>query len=187
LGSLSVLHWLIVLCIVGAIGYGVVRARKQAAGSLPARDSGTLRANAGPSGLRGWLMLVLLGQVSGIVLMLKAIMDETKYYKELPPSVHYLIHIEMVLLVAYAVLIAFTTVSMLRTERRFVTLWKTQAVITILFPVIDPVAISIISNTRLDALLDERVLDHVFGGTIGISIWWWYMNASVRVKNTFVN
>lgn len=186
MGSFSILHWLIVLVVIGGIGYAVVRSRKQATASLAVADGGTLKANVGPSGLGGWLILVVLGQIGGVLQMLKSIVDEVQLYEDFGPTVHYILNAEMALMVAYAILIVVTTISMFRTERRFVALWKIQAVITVLFPLIDAVIVSAVSNTPIEKLIDERAIGHVIGGTIGMGLWWWYMNVSVRVKNTFV-
>lgn len=187
MGSLSIVHWVLVLGVFGGGGYAIWRSLKQRKAVLAVADGGTLKAAAGPSGLGGWLIILVFGQISGLLKVLVSITEDIDYYKTMPPQAHLAVHIELALNVAYFALLVWTTIAMFRTKRNFPALWKACAIATVLMSPVEAVAVAGVLHVPVSSILDEKAIAQLIPLSIAGAIWWWYLTVSIRVKNTFVN
>jgi hypothetical protein len=140
---------------------------------------------AGPKGLGGWLILLMLGQIGSILRVLKSVADDVSLYKSVDRVAA--INAELILNLLLLAIVVYVTVAMFRTKRSFPKLWICQGVVAILVPWIDILMVAALLGLSADQLVDGKDIAQTFGGIVGVSLWSWYLNVSVRVKNTFVN
>jgi hypothetical protein len=187
MGSFSIWHWVIVLGLFGGIGYAIWRSPGQRSAASEVADGGTLKTTVGPTGLGGWLVLVMLGQLSAILKTAKGLIDDLELSTAVPAEHAHVVYFNLAMNIGFLALIGLTTVQMFRTKRAFPTLWKAQGVAAVVFPIVDRVVVSATMNVPVTKMFDGTAMGEMIAAPIAIVIGWWYMNASVRVKNTFVN
>ncbi len=146
-------------------------------------------ATAEPSGLGGWLILMMIGQVGGILRVLKSVVDDIELFKtpNLTSDGELAIYVELALNVALLALVVVTTVRMLRKSRSFPSLWMCQGAAAILLPFVDAALVASILKIEVSQVLDEKTIAQTIGSAIAVGLWIWYLKVSVRVRNTFVN
>lgn len=146
-------------------------------------------ATAEPSGLGGWLILMMIGQVGGILRVLKSVVDDIELFKtpNLTSDGELAIYVELALNVALLALVVVTTVMMLRKSRSFPSLWMCQGAAAILLPFVDAALVASILKIEVSQVLDEKTIAQTIGSAIAVGLWIWYLKVSVRVRNTFVN
>jgi hypothetical protein len=140
---------------------------------------------AGPKGLGGWLILLMLGQFGSILRVGKAAIDDLGLYQQTDRVGA--VNAELVLNLLLLALIIYVTVAMLRTKRSFPTLWIGQGVAAVLVPWVDILMIAAFLGVNPAQLVEGSDVAQSVGAVIAVSLWSWYLRASVRVKNTFVN
>ena len=186
-GSFSIWHWVIVLGLFGGIGYAIWRSLRQRSAALAVANGGTLKTTVGPTGLGGWLVLVMLGQLSAILKTAKSLIDDLELLKEVPAEHAHVVDFQLAMNIGFLALVGLITVQMFRTKRAFPTLWKAQGVAAVLLPIVDLVVVSAMMNLPVVKMFDGTAMGEMIAAPIAIVIGWWYMNVSSRVKNTFVN
>jgi hypothetical protein len=140
---------------------------------------------AGPKGLGGWLILLMLGQFGSILRVGKSAVDDLVLYQQTDRVGA--VSAEVALNLLLLALVIYVTVTMLRTKRSFPTLWIWQGVAAILVPWIDILMVAALLGVGPGQLVDASDVAHLVGAVIGVGLWSWYLRVSVRVKNTFVN
>lgn len=185
MGSFSIWHWVIVLGLVGAVVYAVMKSRKPKLATAIA-DGGTGTAHVEPRGLGGWLVFLVIGQIGGILRVLKAIVEDIDLLGQAVPNTKAAVIAELTLNVAFLGLVIYVTVSMFRELRTFPTLWKVQATAAVLVPLLDAVLVAGLLNLPIGKVLEEGMIGQLIGMVIAIAIWTWYLSVSKRVRNTFV-
>jgi hypothetical protein len=91
------------------------------------------------------------------------------------------------IVVASLVLSVVVTITMLRKQRPFVGLWKAQAIAFVVLPIVADVLVARIANIPMDRVFTVRTIGPQLVTIVPLGLWWWYLNVSVRVKNTFIN
>jgi len=122
-------------------------------------------------------VLVGFGLLTGAGKVVLSIIEDLDYYKTFPPQSYIAVHIELALNVALFGLVIWTIIEFFR-ERR--------SSAAVLVPVIDGVLVAAVLNIPLGQVYAEKEIGQTVAALIAVAIWWWYMNVSVRVKNTFV-
>jgi hypothetical protein len=148
--------------------------------------NGTSGTGSGPSGLFGWLIMIMIGQLKVILLGLWTLITcvvgiSTK------PQFAPVFTAELLLTASLLALAAWTTVEMFRKKRTFPAIWKVQAVAQLSYALLDCLLVSTLLNIPIQTVLDEKTMGEFAVLLVSLTIWWWYMNFSIRVKNTFVN
>ena len=186
--SFSVWHWMIVLSILAGVALAVLYSRRTKT-VIASGGAAVLSATAEPSGLRGWLVLMVIGQVGGVLRFLKSIMDDIDLFKT--PNVtsdgEVAIYVELALNVAVLALVVVTTVMMFRKSRWFPSLWIWQGAAAVSLPFVDAILVANILKIQVSQVLDEKTIGQAIGSAIAVGIWIWYLRVSMRVRNTFVN
>jgi Protein of unknown function (DUF2569) len=142
---------------------------------------------AGPAGLGGWLILLVLSQFVAIARVLKGLIGEIDFIERAPEAMRIAIYPEVAIVVASLVLSVVVTITMLRKQRPFVGLWKAQAIAFVVLPIAADVLVARIANIPMDRVFTVRTIGPQLVTIVPLGLWWWYLNVSVRVKNTFIN
>ena len=150
-------------------------------------DDGSARTITGPAGLGGWLILIVILQFGAIYSTLKSLVGDVLVLRTVRAEHVHAIYFELAMLIAFLCLNLWTTVQLFRTKRVFPTLWKVQGVAAILFPFVVGFAIAAMLGVPVSTFFQTRGMEEFVAAPIAVGIGWWYLNASVRVKNTFVN
>ena len=177
--AFSLWHWILVLGFIALIVYVVViivrPARRQAgtpeAGGAPGGE---------PAGLGGWLVPLLLFQLLSLMsAMVNTIgsLGVGPDGKSASPD-----YPELVIVLAWFVLLAATTLALLGKHRLFPLLWKTQVVIFVPLAILGAVAYA---RAPTGELLDQIATAGAVVAAIVLVVSWRYMSVSRRVKNTF--
>lgn len=184
MGSFSLWHWLIVGVPLAIVVYFVFSSRRKAV--VATADGGSGTSTAEPKGLGGWLVLLGLGQVFGVIRILKEMTDSVGVLEQAVPHVKNAVVVDLSLNGLFLALVVYVSVTFFREKRTFPTLWKIQAAAAILLPLIDIALIASMLNLSVSQLVDEKMIGQLIGSVIVVSIWVWYLSVSRRVRNTFV-
>jgi hypothetical protein len=131
---------------------------------------------------------MILNQARALYSTGQTIFEDVRLLDRLPQGkAMNLIYAELLLALAVLALIVWATIALFRTKRNFPNLWKTMAVATILFAIVDTAMVSLVLRLPIDRVMDTEATFRFVGLLIGTCIWWLYLDKSVRVKNTFVN
>jgi Protein of unknown function (DUF2569) len=138
-------------------------------------------------GLGGWLALLVIGQVAGLLRLLKAAADDiaalgSRHVLAMGKSA---IYFELALNLIMLLLVVTTTVMMFQKRRLFPTVWKLQATTNLILSLIGVIVIAVLLNMKLEDLGGS--LAQLAFGLVWLIAWTSYLATSVRVKNTFVN
>jgi uncharacterized protein DUF2569 len=138
-------------------------------------------------GLGGWLALLVIGQVAGLLRLLKAAADDiaalgSRHVLAMGKSA---IYFELALNLIMLLLVVTTTVMMFQKRRLFPTVWKLQATTNLILSLIAVIVIAVLLNMKLEDLGGS--LAQLAFGLVWLIAWTSYLATSVRVKNTFVN
>ena len=138
-------------------------------------------------GLGGWLALLVIGQVAGLLRLLKAAADDIAALgsRHVPAMAKSAIYFELALNLIMLMLVVTTTVMMFQKRRLFPTLWKLQATTNLVLSLIGMIVIAVLLNMKLEDL--GLSLAQLAFGLVWLFAWTSYLATSVRVKNTFVN
>jgi hypothetical protein len=150
-------------------------------------NTSAVNTSVGPKGLGGWFVLVMLGLARAVFVYIKTITVDVGLIHTVPQDKVAGVYAEILLTGAMLALVAWVIVEMFMKRRTFPRLWKVMAVATIAYGAIDSVMVSVMFNVPFQKVMDEETIFQYIALIIGIAIWWCYLNASVRVKNTFVN
>ena len=186
MGSLSVVHWIIVLGLVGGVGYAIWRSRKAKVLASSVAEGGTLKTSSGPSGIGGWLILVAFGLLASIIKVLASIVEDVGLFGTYPPNAHIAIHAELAINSILLGFIVYATILFFGEKCSFPIWWKRMALLAALMPIIDGAIIAVLLNVPFGRLVTEKEWGQTIAALIAVGIWWWYLNVSVRVKNTFI-
>lgn len=173
--SFSLWHWILVLGFIALIVYVAVIIVRPSR-----RQTGAAETSGEPIGLGGWLILFLLFQLLSLPSAMAAIIGSLGVHpdgKSASPD-----YFELVLTLAWFVLLAATTLALLGKRRIFPRLWKTQVVIFV------PLAIlgaATYMRAPTGELLDQIATAGAIVSAIVLAVSWRYMSVSQRVKNTF--
>ena len=132
-------------------------------------------------------MLIVIGQVSTLIRITLSIMEDFDSLKSLSGARLLVSYLEVALSIAVLVLASVTTIALFRKLSIFPSLWKLQYSVVVLFPFIEAALIARGLGVSVESLIDAETVGSSIGKAIGVALWWWYMNVSVRVRNTFVN
>lgn len=173
--SFSLWHWILVLGFIALIVYVAVIIVRPVRRQADAAETG-----GEPSGLGGWLVLFLLFELLSLLSAMATIIGSLIVHpdgKSASPD-----YPELVITLAWFVLLATTTLALLGKHRMFARLWKTQVV------VFAPLAIlGAVTYVRAPTgeLLDQVATAGAIVAAIVLAVSWRYVSVSLRVKNTF--
>jgi hypothetical protein len=158
-------------------------------------DEGTTEFRDGepePSGIGGWLGLLALGQVIGILRLVLAVGQNLRAIgSDIGARFPLALWGELVMQVAFICLAICTAWLLFNHSRRFPGFFIAQMVCAIFFPVVDLLWVAAVFSASLDrpisAFLAIQPLEggRIIVGTISATIWISYVLRSLRVANTF--
>ncbi|WP_292317444.1 DUF2569 family protein [Mesorhizobium sp.] len=176
MGSFSILHWAIVLLLIGVPVFFALRSA-----SKPSQNPSDL------VGFGGWLMLLAIGQVLSPFRTLAELFSSSEGYKQLIPLPNGPLAVcgEIVLLLAFAGLQVVVLFAMLRCSPRFKGLFLCQWIpIPVVF-ILDAVWTSTVLGIPISQILAADALVAVIVSFALTGIWVAYVYRSIRVRNTF--
>lgn len=149
--------------------------------------SSTMKTSIGPKGLGGWLILLILGLARAAFTYIKTITEDVGLLEGLPQDKVAGVYAEILLTAAMLALLAWVMFEMFMKRRSFPRSWKMMAVASVLYGPVDAAMVSMMLKVPFDKVMDEQAIGQYFVVVVSIGLWWWYINVSIRVKNTFVN
>ncbi|RUT95781.1 DUF2569 family protein [Mesorhizobium sp. USDA-HM6] len=176
MGAFSILHWAIVLLIVGVPVFFAVRSSIK-----PSQNPDSL------VGIGGWLMLLAIGQVLSPFRTLAELFSLSEGYQQLMPLPNGPLAVcgEIVLLLAFAALQVVVLFAMLRRSPRFKRLFFYQWIAIPVVFILDAVWTSAVLGAPIRQILAGDALVAVIASFAVTGIWVAYVYRSVRVRNTF--
>lgn len=178
MGSFSIWHWLIILVFIGGIGFVIWKAASVARASK----------DVSLEGFGGWLLLLAIGQVAGLLRSAITLVGEFKEYEQvlhLPQGPLLVFGVAIFNLPLFGV-IAYTTIVMLSRKRVFHDWFTAQWILSVIFPIGSLVWIWIVLG-NVNEIVTPEFLGYSTAILIGGGIWVRYVHVSRRVANTFVN
>ncbi|MBY5442305.1 DUF2569 family protein [Rhizobium leguminosarum] len=178
MGSFSLWHWVIVFLFFGVpIGLAVISARRKAD---PVN---------GPSGFGGWLLLLAIAEVLGLLRILAAVANSMKTYAENSSSggSQLVLGGEAVLNLALVILQVVVVWFMFKKDRLFPRLFFYQWIAIPVAFVLDIALVSAVLGVGVNQLLTAEVVGPSVAAFIATGLWMWYVSKSVRVRNTFIH
>ncbi|MBI3196040.1 MAG: DUF2569 family protein [Rhodospirillales bacterium] len=139
-----------------------------------------------PSGLRGWLAVLMMAQIGGILQAFRTIAHNLSLIESMPKLADLAQIAAGLNGVMLAVMLA-TTAVMLKTKRFFPAVWKFQAMLVVVLQVSIAAVISQTLKVPFALVLKGDMLATVLGSLVVAIAGWIYLSTSVRVKNTFVD
>ncbi len=140
-------------------------------------------------GIGGWLILVAIGQVLGILRSLaefgKSLPDYEKHWNN--PLMQKAIIGEIGLSAVMFAFMVFTAIMMGQKRRIFPTLFRIELVLFAVMPLLNLFWVSQALGVSLEKLGYETVAGQSIGIAVGAAVWIAYSLRSVRVRNTFVH
>ncbi|WP_049735494.1 DUF2569 family protein [Rhizobium ecuadorense] len=177
MGSFSIWHWLIVFLFFGVPIYFAVRSARR-----------TTDPVNGPSGFGGWLLLLAIAEVIGLLKILGAVAKSIENYAEYDGGGGgQLVFIgeaalNFALMAIQVVVIWF----MFKKDRIFPKLFFYQWIAIPVALVLDIAFVSTVLGVGVNQLLTAEVVAPSVFSIIFTGLWVWYLSKSVRVRNTFI-
>jgi len=141
-----------------------------------------------PNGIGGWLVLVALGQVFGLI---RTVITLVEYYSS--PQTHTAFAKiplaaggELGINAAYLALLILSTYAFFNKKGYFPSLFVTEVLASPLVFCLDAAWISATTNASFSGAIDTDGLARSVGACIPGAIWIAYLFISKRVKNTFI-
>ncbi|MDB5488404.1 MAG: hypothetical protein JWQ58_2119 [Reyranella sp.] len=161
--------------------------RQQARWSAP-YDGGAGQGDSPLKGLGGWLIVVVIGQVTALIQVPLMIFESVDLYRsEGNEIVRLFLGVDAALKVAVLALVIWTTVAMFRRRRIFPLLWRIEAAALVLFVFVEAAILATLVGLPIGDLLTENMMRGSLIAAIWAVPWVVYLAFSVRVRNTFVN
>lgn len=137
-------------------------------------------------GFGGWLILPMIGVCLAPVRTLAEGATLLSSYGPVLtlPNGKAVVAIEVALNLFLLALQIVTLVAMFGRRSTFPKLFRWLWIASMVLPILDIVAVSVFLGVSPTALLDADMA-HVAVAAVVMGLWVWYMQASVRVKNTF--
>jgi len=182
MGIASIWHWLIVLILLGGLGavvFVVVRARKSMAQAVQ------------PVGFGGWLLLLAIGQTLAPLRILADLGAMTESYdvvRTLPNGVAAATG-EIALNCFYFLFVVAVVVLMYRKSWRFPIMFTYQWYLYFVVQALDFLWIAYMLKVPVRTLASNYTseeIGRIVAAFVAGGLWVWYVNASSRVRNTFV-
>lgn len=171
----SLWHWILVLGFFALIVYVVVIIVRSSR-----RQASTAESGGEPVGLGGWLILFLLFQLLSLMSAMVNTLGSLGVGpdgKTASPS-----YPELVIVLAWFVLLAATTFALLGKRRMFPRLWKIQVALFVPLAILGAV---LYVWAPTGELLDQIATMGALVAAVVLAVSWRYMSVSRRVKNTF--
>ncbi|MBP2445844.1 DUF2569 family protein [Rhizobium leguminosarum] len=178
MGSFSIWHWVIVFLFFGVPSWLAVRSAKR-----------TTDPVNGPSGFGGWLLLLAIIEVVGLLgTLAEAANSMGTYARYSSVEGGQLVFVgEAVLSFALVVLQAVVVWFMLKKDRIFPRLFFYQWIAIPVAFLLDVALVSAVLGVGVDQFLTTEVVVPSVAMFIATGLWVWYVSKSVRVRNTFIH
>ncbi|SKA04207.1 hypothetical protein SAMN02745126_03281 [Enhydrobacter aerosaccus] len=166
----SAWHWVLVLGVLGG-GYAIMAVVRAMRLSVP---------EAGPAGIGGWLVIVVLGELCSLLGGMAGITGSLA-----GPTGSGAGAIDYAGLGSALVWVGLATailIAAFRRSRTFKPLWKIQGALFIAGAV---VSVGSYVLMRPDDPFDQPGIIAAVAGVVLVALGWWYVNVSRRVRNTF--
>lgn len=160
--------------------------RRQARWSAP-YDGNVGQGDPPLKGLGGWLIVVVIGQVTALIQVPWMIFESVDLYRsETHELVRLFLGVDAVLKGAVLALVIWTAVALFRKRRIFPLLWKIQAAALVLFVFVEAAILANLVGLPIGDLLTENMIRGSLIAALWAVPWAVYLTFSVRVRNTFV-
>ena len=206
--DLSTLLPLAIICVLGGAVFAVVRLLRARSGERrvavasarawppPAADVGhsqvTASAQGGPSGFGGWLIFVVIGQTLAPIQVAIALVDIGEPFTQASlSSAGSLVAFAIVLMmIGLLIVTIWVAVRMWQRSRHFPAAFLYQWLASIIAAIVIIAAVPMAFGIGFERFIaiDGVARDFVRAvvGLIITGLWVWYVQTSLRVKNTFV-
>ncbi|MBY3220298.1 DUF2569 family protein [Rhizobium laguerreae] len=177
MGSFSIWHWVIVFLIFGVpVCLAVISAWR------------TTDPVNGPSGFGGWLLLLAIAEVLGLLRALANVANSIENYTEYNSigGSQLVIVGEAVLSLALVMLQAVVVWFMFKKDRLFPRLFFYQWIAIAVAFVLDVALVSAVLGVGVSQFLTAEVVGPSVAAFIITGLWVWYVSKSLRVRNTFI-
>ncbi|MBB3299464.1 hypothetical protein FHT72_003757 [Rhizobium sp. BK077] len=176
MGSFSIWHWLIVFLFFGLPIWFAVRSAKR-----------TTDPVNGPSSFGGWLLLLAIAEVMGLLKTLASVASSMETYaKYSAVEGGELVAVgEAALSFALVILQVVVIWFMFKKDRMFPRLFFYQWIAIPVAFVLDLALVSSVLGVSVNQLLKAEVVGPSVAAFIVTGLWVWYVSKSVRVRNTF--
>jgi hypothetical protein len=144
------------------------------------------------SGIAGWLILIAIGQVVGVLKLLGSL---AQYYGDVDPKLFQQFPVtvwgEAALNIGFVALAIYTAVLFFRKSSKFPKFFIYEWMFVIFIPLVDMVWIALTLSLYTGrpfaefAELDPQTVGQSIGAMIGAAVWITYIKKSRRVANTF--
>lgn len=178
MGSFSVVHWVIVFLFFGVPIWLAVRSAKR-----------TTDPVNGPSGFGGWLLLLAIAEIIGLLKTLAAVANSMETWAEYSSvdGGKVVIAGEAVITATLVILQVVVVWFMLKKDRLFPTLFFYQWIAIPVAFVLDIALVSAVLGVGVKQLLTAEIVSPSVAAFIVTGLWMWYVSKSVRVRNTFID
>ncbi|MBX5045362.1 DUF2569 family protein [Rhizobium lentis] len=177
MGSFSIWHWVIVFLFFGVPIYFAVRTARR-----------TTDPVNGPSGFGGWLLLLAIAEVVGLLKTLGAVANSIETYAEYNSAGSQVVILgEAALNFAFMALQVVVIWFMFKKDRIFPKLFFFQWVAIPATFALDVVFVSAVLRVSVSQLMTAEVVAPSVTAFIVAGLWVWYVSKSVRVRNTFIH
>lgn len=181
MGAFSIFHWVIVLLIialvVGIPVWLITRSRRNEA------SPGQL------SGIGGWLGLLTFGLCIGVVRNLVDLVDgfpDIKDGWQTNPAARGPLALVMALALLLTATNVWAVIALLQKRRSFKRIYMGLWILAALTP-FSLLAMLLVPGITIDMILPPKEIARFAVSVFVMGLWFWYLNVSVRVRNTLVN
>jgi hypothetical protein len=178
MGTFSIWHWVIVLLFFGVPIWLAVRSARR-----------TTDPVNGPSGFGGWLLLLAIGQILGLLKTMATVANSIQTWAEYSSvgGGKVVIGGEAVITFAFVILQVVVIWFMLKKHRLFPKLFFYQWIAIPVAFVLDVALVSAVLGVGVHQLLTPEVVSPSVAAFVVTGLWVWYVSKSVRVRNTFIH
>lgn len=178
MGSFSIWHWLIIAALVGLVAWLVLRSK----GTAPINREQ-------PKGIGGWLRLLAFGQVLAVLRTIATFGQNMEGYGQIRdiPNGQAVIYSETGLNMLLLLVTVATAYALFAKKSYFCRLYLRQWLTCPVVFAIDYLVVSALLSVPVSLLIDTTRVVITFALFLAGAIWVWYIQVSVRVRNTMVN
>lgn len=164
-------YWVLVLGVLGGGGYAVVTFARAMRVSAP---------EAGPTGIGGWLVILLLAELCSLLGGMAGIAGSLDGQAgSVAAAIDYM---DLGLALAWSGLAVAIVIAMFRRSWLFTRLWKIQGGLFVIGALLTVGGYALAPTGNP---IDQASVVGMVAGVVLVALGWWYLTVSRRVRNTF--